>query len=282
CDVIAANETRWLAQPQIVASLYQNRHCRMSVVHRMIELAERQDVELPLPAMEEIRQALAESGPVDESRDNIFKEVTHTEAAIEAETAALELLGAAEVDDDLDLPDFEDNEEEFAGELPLPPEGDGGEAAQAEPAEDKPITQDSAPPSKERRLGQLLKMRPLEKIRTAMMGDKFDRSILVRDSNKIVAMAAIKSPKIRENEAVSYAANRALAHDVINYIATRRDWVKLYTIKLNLIMNPKTPLARSMTLLAHLNATDVQKVARSKGIPSALATAAKRKVQARS
>ena len=46
-------------------------------------------------------------------------------------------------------------------------------------------------------------------------------------------------------------------------------------------MNPKTPMARSMTLLGFLNRSDVQKVARSKGIPSALATAAKRKVQAR-
>ena len=40
--------------------------------------------------------------------------------------------------------------------------------------------------------------------------------------------------------------------------------------------------ARSMTLLAFLNNTDVQKVARSKNIPSALATAAKRKLQTRS
>ncbi|HVI02103.1 MAG TPA: hypothetical protein VM869_25495, partial [Enhygromyxa sp.] len=79
CDVLADNETRWLACPAIVTSLYNNRHCRMSVVHRMIELAERQRVELTLPAMEEIRQALAESGPVDESRDQMFAEVHHTE-----------------------------------------------------------------------------------------------------------------------------------------------------------------------------------------------------------
>jgi hypothetical protein len=68
CDVLADNETRWLACPAIVTSLYNNRHARMSVIHRMIELAERQRVELTLPAMDEIRQALAESGPVDESR----------------------------------------------------------------------------------------------------------------------------------------------------------------------------------------------------------------------
>lgn len=274
CDILADNQARWLAHPAIVGGLYQNRHCRMSVVHRMIELAEREGVDLGLPAMEEIRLALAESGPVDESRDAMFKAATNTEAAAEAEALALDAFGAADIDDDLELPEFEDGEVMFEGDLP-----DGDAAGDEQTADQAP--DDAAPLTKERRLGQLLKMRPLEKIRTAMLGDKYDRSILIRDSNKIVSMAAIKSPKVRENDAVAYSSNRALSHDVIGYISNRREWIKLYTVKLNLVMNPKTPLARSMTLLAHLNRGDVQKVARSKNIPSALATAAKRKMAAR-
>lgn len=271
CDVLADNETRWLAKPAIVTSLYNNRHCRMSVVHRMIELAERQGVELELPAMEEIRQALAESGPVDESRDALFSAVTRTEKALETETKALDLFGAAEVDDELELPDFDDHEGElFDGELP--------EAGDHAPVEHHDPEQ---PVSKERRLQAILQMRPMEKIRTAMLGDKYDRSILIRDSNKTVCMATIKSPKVRDDEAAAYSANRSLSLDVVTYISNRRDWIKLYSVKLNLVMNPKTPMARSLTLLGHLNQMDVQKVARSKNIPSALATAAKRKLQQR-
>lgn len=279
CDVLADNETRWLACPAIVTSLYNNRHCRMSVVHRMIELAERQKVELQLPAMEEIRQALVDSGPVDESRDQMFAELHNTESAIEAEQQAFELLGAADVDDELELPELDDPHAElFDGALPH-------EQPAEQPAEheDAPTVreQDKQPASKERRLQAILQMRPLEKIRTAMLGDRYDRSILVRDSIKAVAMASIKSPKIREDEAVAYSANRSLSLEVITYISNRRDWVKLYSVKLNLVMNPKTPMARSLSLLAHLNQSDIQKVARSKNIPSALATAAKRKLQAR-
>lgn len=265
CDILADNETRWLACPAIVASLYNNRHCRMSVVHRMIELAEREGVDLELPAMEEIRQVIAESGPVDSSRDRLFSEVHATETAIELEHKALGLLGAAEVDDELELPEFDDAELDMRDQV--------GAHEQA------PTELD--PPTKARRLQTIMQMRPLEKIRTAMLGDKYDRSVLVRDSNKAVAMASIKSPKIRESEAVGYSANRALPLEVITYISNRRDWIKLYSVKLNLVQNPKTPMARSMTLLAHLNQMDVQKIARSKGIPSALATAAKRKLQAR-
>jgi hypothetical protein len=283
CDVLAANETRWLGTPAIVASLYQNRNCRMSVIHRMIELAIRQGVELGLPAMEEIRAALAESGPVDESRDQIFKDVNSTEKVVAEEAKVLEVFSEGQVDDELSLPDFEDDAPMYEGP-PLPgdepiegvePE-DTGEAG-----DDKPRAGDAQPVSRERRLGQLMTMRPLEKIRTATMGDRYDRSILIRDSNKLVAMATVKSPKIRDDEAVAYSANRALTYDVINYISNRRDWVKLYSVKFNLVMNPKTPMSRSMALLGHLNQSDVQKVARSKNIPSALATAAKRRLQNR-
>jgi hypothetical protein len=286
CDVLAANETRWLAAPAIVASLYQNRNCRMSVIHRMIELAIRQGIELGLPAMEEIRAALAESGPVDESRDQMFKDVNSTEVVVAEETKVLELFTEGQIDDELSLPDFEDPSPMYEGP-PLPGdepvEGIEGVEADASEVDDdpKPRAGDVQPVSRERRLGQLMTMRPLEKIRTATMGDRYDRSILIRDSNKLVAMATVKSPKIRDDEAVAYSANRALTYEVINYIANRRDWVKLYSVKFNLVMNPKTPMSRSMALLSHLNQTDVQKVARSKNIPSALATAAKRRLQNR-
>jgi len=276
CDILADNETRWLARPAIVTSLYNNRHCRMSLVHRMIELAEREHVELELPAIDEIRQAMRESGPVDASRDRMFSQVHATDKAIEDEHKALALFGAAQVDDDLELPEFDDLDAlELANVAP------DLVADQAEPAPHSGSAQDQQPLAKERRFQTILQMRPLEKIRTAMLGDKYDRSVLVRDSNKSVAMATIKSPKIRDNEAVAYSANRALPLEVITYISNRRDWIKLYTVKLNLVQNPKTPMARSMSLLAHLNQGDVQKIARSKNIPSALATAAKRKLQAR-
>ncbi|PRQ08683.1 hypothetical protein [Enhygromyxa salina] len=284
CDALAENETRWLGCPKIVASLYQNRHCRMSVIHRMLELADRQDVDLGLPAMDEIRLALAVSGPVDESRDQMFKDIHTTEKVIEAEAELLDMFGAADVEDQLELPEFDDPDAEiYVGPLPGDdPSEDGDEdpelAALAQPAVRE---EDKQPASKESRMHQISLMRPLEKIRTALLGDKYDRSLLVRDSNKTVAMATIRSPKVRDDEAVAYAANRSLPQEVITYISNRREWVKLYTVKLHLVMNPKTPLARSMSLLGFLNRSDVQKVARSKAIPSALATAAKRKVQAR-
>jgi hypothetical protein len=119
------------------------------------------------------------------------------------------------------------------------------------------------------------------KIRLATMGNAFDRAILIRDPKKIVSVAVIKSPGVTEIEAAKYAGNAGLCEDVIVYIANKREWTKLYGIKLSLVNNPKCPLAHSMRLLPHLREKDLQMVARSKGIPSALAQSARKLAAAR-
>ena len=119
------------------------------------------------------------------------------------------------------------------------------------------------------------------KIRLSILGNSFDRAVLVQDAKKMVAMAAIKSPAVSDTEAGKYATNQSLCEDVITYISSRRDWVKLYGTKLSLVNNPKTPIAISMNLMKHLRAKDIRTISRSKGIPSALATQAKRLLRAK-
>ncbi len=116
------------------------------------------------------------------------------------------------------------------------------------------------------------------KIRLATLGNKFQRSMLIRDANKMVALAAIKAPGVNDMEAARYASNHALSDDVITYIANRRDWTKLYGVKVSLVYNPKTPIAAAIRFLSSLRAKDLTMVARSKGIPSAVAAQARKQL----
>jgi hypothetical protein len=125
------------------------------------------------------------------------------------------------------------------------------------------------------------KLKLHEKIRLATLGNAYCRTNLIRDANKMVAMAAIRSPLITESEVVRAAGNRQVCEDVIRYIANQRDFVKLYTVKHSLVTNPKCPIGFSLRLLPHLHAEDIKNLARSKNIPSALATAARKLVQTR-
>ncbi len=119
------------------------------------------------------------------------------------------------------------------------------------------------------------------KIRLAMVGNKFQRAQLIKDPKKMVALAVIKSPSVKENEAASYAGNTAISEDVIAYISTKKEWVKLYHIKLALVNNPKCPLPSAMRLLPHLRAKDLGVLAKSRNIPSALSTQARKLSNAR-
>src|SRR4051794_17098679 len=125
------------------------------------------------------------------------------------------------------------------------------------------------------------KLKLHEKIRLATLGNAYCRSNLIRDSNKMVAMAVIRSPLITDSEVIRAAGNRQVCEDVIRYIANQRDFVKLYQVKLSLVNNPKCPLAFSLRLINLLRAEDCKTVARSKNIPSALAIAARKLVQKR-
>lgn len=285
CDILAENQRRWMACPTIVESLYQNPNCRMSVVHRMLELAVRQGIDVKLPNMDQIRQALGDDAAPDPARDAVFRQAAGREVA-ESHERLVDRVQRSGVSED--LPDVPEDERDATADF---------EALLAQPVPDDlslPLEADDAAseqradePSREPervgtdRLTLITRLRPMEKIRLALLGSAFERSILIRDSNKAVALSAIHSPRVRENEVVAYAANRTLNHDVVAYIARRRDWTKLYAVKLNLVLNPKTPMSAAISFLGHLHAHDVRKVAHSKNIPSALAQAAKRKIDQR-
>lgn len=281
CDLLASNQTRWMVFPAIVEGLYQNPNCRMSVAHHMLELAVREGIEVHLPNIDEIKAALGDGAAASSEDDESFKaamggemvethermveQVARTAAADEVDYNALR--DAIAGDEDLDIEALLAAVPSDELELPMD--------AQDVPGSAKPGEQE--PEVKGDRVTQISRLPTMQKVRLALLGTTFERSVLIRDSNKSVCMSAIKSPRVKENEVIAYSANRVLSHEVVRYIARRRDWAKLYQVKYNLIVNPKTPLSAAMGFLAFLHRHDLRKVARSRNIPSALAQAAKRK-----
>lgn len=114
------------------------------------------------------------------------------------------------------------------------------------------------------------------KIRAASIGNASIRAKAIRSPIKVVAMAAIKAEGVKEMEVVHYAGNRNLSEDVIRYIASKREWTKHYGVRVALCRNPKTPLVEATRLLTSLRERDIQNLAKSKGVPSALVAQARR------
>jgi hypothetical protein len=119
-------------------------------------------------------------------------------------------------------------------------------------------------------------MSPGQKIALAMRGDRSARNLLIRDTNKLVAVATIRSPKITESEVIAAAQSRTVNEEVIRIIANNRDWVRKAPIRAALVFNPRTPIAKSMALMRTLDKRKLKELTRSTGIASALKAAAKR------
>lgn len=119
-------------------------------------------------------------------------------------------------------------------------------------------------------------MSVFQKIKLARMGNKEARSLLVRDRNKVVAISAVTSPKVTENELASIAKSRAVCDEVIRIVANNRDATRSYQVKLALATNPKTPQATAMKFVNYLQEKDLRLLMKSKDVPSVVATHARR------
>jgi hypothetical protein len=127
-------------------------------------------------------------------------------------------------------------------------------------------------------LQRLANMTVPEKVKAAMKGTREMRGVLVRDPNKIVAMAVLSSPKLTETEVEAFARAGSVGEDVLRTIARNRAWIKNYTVVLALVKNGKTPVAVSMALLSRLNDGDMKRLSTDRNIPEPLRIAARKKM----
>ncbi|MDQ3037368.1 MAG: hypothetical protein M3Y87_33545 [Myxococcota bacterium] len=125
---------------------------------------------------------------------------------------------------------------------------------------------------------QISTMTIQEKLRLTLVGSAAARALLVRDSNRLVSMAAIASPMMTEAEASGIANSRQVGEDILRFIGNKRDWLGNYEVKKALVFNPKTPIGVSMKFLSHLHTGDLRLLARGRGVPAALKQTAAQRV----
>ena len=123
---------------------------------------------------------------------------------------------------------------------------------------------------------QILRMNPAQRLRAALRGGREARAILVRDTNRIVASAVMRNPRITEEEVVGFAAQKGLSEDVLRMIGTSRTWTGSYTVILNLVKNPKTPSAIAMNHTGRLHTRELRNICRDKNIPEVIRRMARR------
>lgn len=152
----------------------------------------------------------------------------------------------------------------------------GQEAQEAQEGEEA----SSMPEAKKLSLTQrVMKMSIAQKIKLATLGNKEARSLLIRDTNKLVCTAVVRSPRITDGEVLTCASNKAVNEEVLRIIYSSREFTKNYKIKMALLKNPKLPLSVGMKFLNTLRENDVKELSRDKNVPSALKGMAKKMME---
>ena len=118
----------------------------------------------------------------------------------------------------------------------------------------------------------------IDRIKMALRGTSEQRTVLVRDPNKVVAVAVLGSPKLNPTEVEAYARMASVQEEVLRVIGTSRRWVKHYPIVAALVRNAKTPLAIAMPLVTRLNERDLKLVTRDRNVPDGVRAAARKVV----
>jgi len=122
---------------------------------------------------------------------------------------------------------------------------------------------------------KITKMSVSEKIKLATLGNKEARTLLLRDANKLVCMAAATSPRITDGEIMGLANSRTANADVLRYIYSNREFLRTYAIKISLVKNPKVPLPTALKMLQTLQEKDIKELARDRNVPQTIQSQAK-------
>lgn len=127
----------------------------------------------------------------------------------------------------------------------------------------------NAVPGEVRRDSSLQKIAKLDikgRIALAMRGNKEERSLLIRDSTKLVALAVLDSPKVSEGEVEKFASQKNVLEAVLRAIPMKRQFMKNYSIVRNLVFNPRTPLDLGLGLMKNLMVKDLQNLSGNKEV----------------
>ena len=128
---------------------------------------------------------------------------------------------------------------------------------------------------------RLMLMNTRDRMKLAMKGDREARTILVRDSNRIVSTAVINNPRITEQEVENIAAMRTVSDEILRLISMNRVWARSYSIIHNLARNPRTPIPTVLHVLQRIRTKDLKNLTQNRNVSETVRRQAHRLVGTR-
>jgi hypothetical protein len=124
--------------------------------------------------------------------------------------------------------------------------GPGGKQPSEDLIQDQPVGED-ARRSLEARISA---MTVPEKVELASKGNREVRRILSKDASSMVARAVISSPRLSEEDIISFASSSLTNEEILRSIADNRQWTSNRQIVSAIVQNPRTPPPSAVRFLS--------------------------------
>ena len=121
-------------------------------------------------------------------------------------------------------------------------------------------------PLRENSLQKINRLDVKGRIQLALKGNKEERSLLIRDGTKVVALAVLEAPKLADGEVEKFASQKNVLEAVLRQIPLKRRFLKNYIVVRNLVANPRTPLDLGLGLMKNLLPADLKNISANKEI----------------
>jgi hypothetical protein len=121
-------------------------------------------------------------------------------------------------------------------------------------------------PKRENALQKISHLDVKGRIQLALKGNKEERSLLIRDGTKVVALAVLEAPKLSDGEVEKFASQKNVLESVLRQIPLKRRFMKNYKVVRNLVSNPRTPLDLGLGLMKHLLIADLKNISGNKEV----------------
>ena len=260
CEHISNTRQTFLLYPVVFWSLKSNPNCSAVVLERLEAMLKQQQAFVEAPSTAKVVQKKPKL-PIDNILMEVMAAVQSRPSPALQKALSSQLFLSAPVTSmgSVEVEPFQftfDEQDTFDFDASLVEDGDA--------ADDENM-------SLEKRIREM----PVGKrIKLAYKGNKEARSILIRDTNKSVSVAVLKSGKVNAGEAAIYAANRNLSDEVIRTICATKEYMRKQNVRMALVGNPKTPTKVAMGILMTLGKKDLQALAKNRSVSGTISKAA--------
>ncbi len=138
----------------------------------------------------------------------------------------------------------------------------GQETAGTALTEDRPIGEEGRRSLQAHIAGLTVPM----KVELAAKGNREVRSILSRDASSMVARAVLQSPKLSEQDILSYVTSTQTHEEILRGIADDRQWTGNRQIVAALVQNPRTPPPVVLRFLRSFQANELRLLMQNRGL----------------